>query len=242
LSHSIKIPQFNSIFPDNIIAFTSDRTVDFTLNGDQCTLNKIQKEFLFSQLSSDLLEPVHIHQVHGNKIIIAEDSLRDEHVLKEADGLITQDFDLPLAIRSADCLSVFLYDEKHNGIGLIHVGWRGSQTNIVGQAIKLIKKQWQAYPKDIKVAFGPAIRSCCYEVGGEFKDFFPEDLIARNSRYYLDLPQMTRNQLLFCGVDKTNIYDCEICTCCDPSFFSFRREGNNTGRMISLMMIKKAGG
>jgi len=136
-------------------------------------------------------------------------------------------------------LPVFLYDEEHNGIGLIHVGWKGSQTNIVGQAIKLIKKQWQADPEDVKVAFGPAIHSCCYEVGSEFQDLFPESLITRNSRHYLDLPQITRNQLLSCGVDKTNIFDCEICTCCDQRFFSFRREGKKAGRMISLIMLKE---
>jgi len=229
---------FKKYLPPHILAFTSDRTVDFTFKDDQHVLNKTQKEFLFSKFNDDLSEPVHIRQVHGNRIIVAEEILRDEHVLKEADGLITQVFDLPLAIRSADCLSVFLYDEKHNGIGLVHVGWKGILSNIAGQAIKLIKKQWQADPEDVKITFGPAIRSCCYEVGGEFQEFFPEDLIARNSRNYLDLPQITSDQLLACGVEKTNIYDCDICTCCDPNYFSFRREGNDAGRMISLIMLK----
>lgn len=233
------MPLFNKAFSANVIAFTSDRMVDFTFNDDQRVLSRTQKESLFSQLNFDLPEPVHIRQVHGNKIIVAEETLRDGHVLKEADGLITQALGLPLAIRSADCLPVFLYDEKHNGIGLIHVGWKGGQANIVGQAIKLIKKQWQADPKNVKVTFGPAIRSCCYEVGGEFQGFFPKDLAARNSRYYLDLPQMIRNQLLSCGVNETNIYDCDICTCCDPGFFSFRREGEGAGRMISLIMIRR---
>jgi len=235
------MPLFNKTFPENIIAFTSDRTVDFTCNGDQRVLSKTQREFLFSQLHFDLLEPVHIHQVHSNKIIIAEESLYGEHDLKEADGLITQVSNLPLAIRSADCLPVFLYDEKQHGIGLVHVGWKGSQKNIVGQTIKLMKKQWNTDPENIKVGFGPAIRSCCYEVGGEFLGFFPENLITRDDRYYLDLAKMTRDQLISYGVNKANIFDCDICTCCELGYFSFRREGGNTGRMISLMMIKKSG-
>jgi len=242
LSHSIKIPQFNSIFPDNIIAFTSDRTVDFTLDNDQHELDESQKKFLFSQLNLDLPEPVHIRQVHDDRIVVAGDSMKNRRVLQEADGLITQTLGLPLAIRSADCLSVFLYDEKQCGIGLIHVGWKGSQKNIVGQTINLMIEQWQTDPKNIKVVFGPAIRSCCYEVGDEFQEFFPKKLIARDNQHFLDLPQMTQDQLLSAGVEKVNIVDCEICTCCDSNYFSFRREGEKAGRMISIMMIEKGGG
>jgi len=233
------MPLFNKAFSANIIAFTSDRSVDFTLHEEQTAFNQNQREFLFSQLDLNLPEPVHVHQVHGDNIIIAEEFLHDGQASKEADGLITKVLDLPLAVRSADCLSVFLYDEKQKGIGLIHVGWKGSQKNIIRQTIELMKKQWQTDPKDIKVAFGPAIRSCCYEVGSEFQDYFPEDLITRDGRYYLDLPQMVHNQLLSCGAQPTNISDCGICTCCDSNYFSFRRENEHAGRMISLIMLKK---
>lgn len=242
MSHSIKMmPLFNRFFPANIIAFTSDRTVDFTLGNDQRILNTAQKEFLCSQLNLALSEPVHICQVHGDKITIAGEPSCDECSLEEADGLITRVLDLPLAIRSADCLPVFLYDEKQNGIGLIHIGWKGSQKNIAEQAIKLMCKEWRTDPGNIKVAFGPSIHSCCYEVGNEFQDLFPGDIITRNNQNYIDLPQLTRDQLLACGVGEVNIFDCDICTYCDPNYFSFRREGGRAGRMISLMMIKKAG-
>ena len=236
------MPLFNKVFPANVIAFTSDHSVDFTLDEEQTALNQNQRKFLLSQLNLDLPEPIHIRQVHGDHIIVAEESLHAEHVLKEADGLITKVFNLPLAVRSADCLSVFLYDEKQKSIGLIHVGWKGGQKNIARQTIKLMKKQWQTDPKNIQVAFGPAIRSCCYEVGSKFQDYFPGDLIVRDGRYYLDLPQMVHNQLLSCGVLSTNIFDCGICTCCDQSYFSFRRESNDAGRMISLIMIKNKAG
>ena len=233
------MPLFNKTFPENIIAFTSDRSVDFTCNGDQRAFNKTQRKFLFSQLNFDLPEPACIHQVHNNKIIVVGEPLYGEYDLKEADGLVTQVSSLPLAIRSADCLPVFLYDEMKCGIGLVHVGWKGSQKNIIGQAVRLMQEQWQANPKNIIVAFGPSIHSCCYQVGSEFQDLFGENCIMREGHYYLDLLRMTRDQLFLCGVSKANIFDCDICTCCEPDYFSFRREGGNTGRMISLMMIKK---
>lgn len=232
---------FNKTFPENIIAFTSDRTVDFTLGNDQHELDESQRKFLFSQLNMDIPEPIHIRQVHDDRIIVADNSLKNRRVLQEADGLITQVFNLPLAVRSADCLPVFIYDEKQRGIGLIHVGWKGSQKNIIGQAIELMKKRWSADPENIKVGLGPAIRPCCYEVGSEFQDIFPKNCIVRDDHYYLDLPQMTRDQLLLRGVSETNIFDCDLCTCCEPNYFSFRGESKNSGRMISLMMIKESG-
>jgi YfiH family protein len=133
---------------------------------------------------------------------------------------------------------VFLYDEKQNGIGLIHAGWRGVQKNIVGKTSELMKAQWRSDPKNIKVAFGPSIRGCCYEVGKEFEDYFPGQLISRDSRYYLDLSQVCYAQLMDTGVRKENIGDCKVCTCCDQNYFSFRREGQLAGRMISLIMLK----
>jgi len=230
---------FNNVFPAHVLAFTSDRTVDFTLHKDQCTLNEIQRNFLLPQLDSDLPEPVHIRQVHGDKIIIVdEDFPKRGRALEEADGLITKSSHLPLVIRTADCLPVFMYDVKQECIGLIHAGWKGSQKNIVKQAVQLMEAQWQSDSKDIKIAFGPAIRSCCYEVSQEFEARFPQELIPRDGRYYLDLPQVNKNQLVDSGVQGEDILDCGICTCCDKNYFSYRREGGSAGRMISLMMLE----
>jgi len=239
VNHFKTMPLFNKAFNKNILALTSDRTVDFTFLNDQDTLNQTQKDFLAVQFRFNSIKPVSIHQVHGNKVLVADKISYNTGDPHDADGLITQVPDLPLAIRSADCLPVFIYDPKHNGIGLIHVGWKGSYKNIVGETIKAIKKQWQGNPKDLKIAFGPAIRACCYEVGSEFQEFFPNSLIVREYQYYLDLPQVVHGQLLAYGVSEGNISDCSICTCCDPDYFSFRRDKEHAGRMISLMMIKK---
>ncbi len=241
LNPSKMMPLFNKVFSANVIAFTSDRTVDFTLHENQLKLNELQKKFLLSQLNLDLPEPVHIRQVHGDKIVIVDkDTLQRDRVLEEADGLLTKSPCLPLAIRSADCVPVFLFDEKKFGIGLIHVGWKGYQKNIVRQTIERMEKQWRSDPRDIKVHFGPSIRSCCYEIGNEFLEYFPNEVMSRDGRLYLDLIGMNQNQLVRLGVRKENISDCGICTCCDKNYFSHRREGESAGRMISLIMLNEA--
>jgi len=224
---------YNNFFPANITTFTSDRTIDFKLDQTQCSLSATQKEYLSSQLNFDLPEPIHIQQVHGNRVIVADQSFpQREMKLEDADGLITRDLYLPLAIRTADCLPVFLYDEKNSGIGLLHVGWKSLQKNIIIKAIDLMNKEWHAEPKDIKVIFGPSIRACCFEVDEQFGDYFSGQIISRDNQYYFDSPQFSHDQLCRLGVMKENIFDCNICTCCNKNYFSFREEKEQAGKKL----------
>ena len=95
-----------------------------------------------------------------------------------------------------------------------------------------------AQAKDLKVAFGPAIHACCYEVGAEFAGYFPEEAIQRRNKYFLDVPLANMNQLMGKGVIEENIFDCGECTVCGKDYFSFRRDGEKAGRMISIMMLQ----
>src|SRR3989338_3312478 len=132
------MPLFNNFPDDNIIAFTSDRSVDFTLPYGQNALNPEQKQYLQARLKTDWNEPVQVRQVHGNKVIIVENAAGSRRsFLEEADGLVTKTARLPLAIRTADCLPVFLYDQRQQCIGLIHAGWKGGQKNIITEACTL---------------------------------------------------------------------------------------------------------
>ena len=230
----------NSIFPANIIAFTSDRTVDFTLRQEQTGLNDEEEDFLSRRLNIDLPDLVLIRQTHGFRVVVADESfLRDKSVLPEADGAMTRLPNVALTIRTADCLPVFMYDPEQKGIGLVHVGRRGAEKNILREAITQMKAQWQTEPKAIMVFLGPAIRSCCYEVDKEFQESFPEDLVVKDGRHYLDLVQVCRKQLIGLGLEGQNIHDSGICTCCDEQYFSYRRQGESAGRMLSLMMLKE---
>lgn len=234
------MPLFNDFFPPHVIAFTGDRSVDFTLHNGRKIFNQQQLDYLSSSLKVELPEPVRVRQVHGNNIIMAAES--EGGPPPEADGLLTRQVRLPLAIRTADCAPVFLYDARQDGIGLVHAGWRGAQKNILKSAVTLMRRQWHTDPTDIMALLGPAIRSCCYEVGGEFSGYFPQEVSARGGRHYLDLPRVLFHQLTALGVPKENIRDCGVCTCCEERCFSYRREGAAAGRMISIMALKAQGG
>ena len=230
---------FNDFFPSEVITAVSDRSVDFTLEAGQTDLTSLQKAYLTSLTGIPIQQIINIRQVHGAKIIQAQEAMNARMLPLEVDGLITNSPQIPIAVRTADCLPVFIYDPKQKCIGLVHAGWRGSEKKIVVQAIKRMNELWYCQPQDLLVAFGPAIRSCCYEVGKDFKRIFPGAIIVKRGHFYLDLILLNKQQLTGEGVKQENMYDCEVCTCCHHEFFSYRREGDATGRHISVIVLKK---
>lgn len=203
-----------------------------------------RKDFLF-QLGIDYRDLVCAKQAHASNIRCVQESDRGRGALTHGDSIddtdafITDRKKLPLAVFTADCLSVFLFDPEKSAIGVVHAGWRGSQKGILGKTIEAMRKEFKTESKDLLAGFGPAIRECCYEVGKEFKDSFSEGLRSKSGRLYLDLAGINRRQLLEAGVKEENITDPGICTSCrNKEYFSYRREGKSCGRMMSVIMLK----
>ena len=130
------------------------------------------------------------------------------------------------AIRTADCLSVVVVDPQRRVLGLAHAGWRGTCAGVTTKAAARLLRLTGAAPEDLRVAFGPCIRSCCYEVGEEVRVAFRErghetEKIFQGRR--LDLVRANRLQLEQLGV--TRIVDSGLCTSCrGDRFYSYRRE------------------
>ena len=102
-----------------------------------------------------------------------------------------------------------------------------------------MQERFGSAPKDLLVGFGPAIRSCCFEVENDFKSNFPFGLINRDGRIFMDIALINRKQLLGCGVKEGNISDPGLCTFSEnKDFFSFRKEGQAAGRLISVIMLR----
>lgn len=210
------------------------------------TKNALNNRRVFLEgLGIDYRDLVCAEQSHGSSVeyIGSDDkgkgALNYGEAIAGTDAFITDRRNLPLAVFTADCLPLFLYAPKTPCVALIHAGWRGTQENITAKTIGLMREKFNLLAGDIYVAFGPAIRSCCYEVGDEFADFFSFGLVRRNNRHYLDLPQINKKQLLDAGVKEDNISDYAVCTSCRNSeYFSYRKEGSSCGRMISVIMLR----
>lgn len=184
-------------------------------------------------------------QVHGNHVayIEEEDAGRgglslDTHV-PETDAFISDKINLPLAVLTADCLSIFLYDPKTPAIGMVHAGWRGTKIKITALTVKRMQERFDTNAKDLKVVLGPSMRSCCFEVNEKPEDFNFCELIKKDGKLYFDIIAENKKQLLDSGVREENITDSGKCTYCqNEDYFSFRKEGEKSGRLISVIMLK----
>ena len=184
-------------------------------------------------------------QVHGNNVEYVtrahkgKGALDYESSFAQTDGFVTDQKNVPIAILTADCLSVFIYDPKRPAIALLHAGWRSTEKNICAQGVKVMQEKFASQPEDLFVGFGPSIRACCFEVEKDFKSNFSCGLISREGRVFMDIALVNQVQLINSGVPKRNIFDSGICTFSDhENYFSFRKEAQSSGRLISVMMLK----
>jgi polyphenol oxidase len=148
--------------------------------------------------------------------------MRGEH----ADGLWTDEPDLPILAMSADCLPIVLVrtGPAKPAVAVLHAGWKGLLAGIVASGAQALAGG------RLTAAIGPGIGPCCYEVGEEvaapFRERFGDDVV-RESR--LDLWTSAERALRAAGVEQVDRV--HRCTACEPeTFFSHRRDAGRTGR------------
>ncbi len=180
-------------------------------------------------------------QRHTNAVIVYEDCTATQvKNPPEADAVITARSGVALGIMVADCVPALLYDNKTGVIGAVHAGWRGTAKGILINTIEKMRSVFGSRPHDIRLAIGPAIRGCCYEVDLDVlkqiktsasscnKDNKTVNVLyygGKGPKAYVDLPEANRQQALSCGVRTENIWLALMCTSCLPEKFnSYRRE------------------
>jgi len=228
-----------------VAAFSRRSAGNMSLSyGDTSASLDHRKKFL-AGLGIDHKSLVCAKQIHSSNLVCVDKShvgrgaVKYNNALDACDGLFTGEAGIPLAIFTADCLSVFIYDPKAPAIGLVHAGWRGSLKNIAGFAVRLMRQNFNSRSADMRVGFGPVIRDCCYQVGVDFRAKFHAGLSVNNGRLYMDLLEVNKTQLLGQGIRPENIAKGPACTfCAGKEFFSFRREKDTCGRMMSVTMLK----
>ena len=228
---------FSDFFPSGVKTLISDRSIDFTLVPGFQGLSAVQAQYLTQNLSNPIKNIVNIRQVHGSRVLeVTEADLHLQKII-EADAVVTSRKRVPVAVRTADCLPIFIYDPQQDCIGLVHAGWKGTREGVVKNTLKMMRERFSTRNSDLLIAFGPSIRECCYQVGREFLEYFPQSILIKNEKFYLDLCLENRNQLREEGVPSGNIRDCGICTVENTGCYSYRREGDQSGRMLSVMLM-----
>lgn len=183
-------------------------------------------------------EPVWLRQVHGNKVIHADNNTLQN---LEADAVVTDIANVVLSIQTADCLPVLLCDRKGTAIGACHAGWRGLSNDIIENTIG----EMNCPPQSIIAYLGPAIGPEKFEVGQDVADEFVKkhataaDAFApiSSTKWLANIYMLAKIRLSAAGV--TNVYGGNFCTYSDDTrFFSYRRS-KQTGRMASLMWLEE---
>ncbi len=190
--------------------------------GDMSLNAAAHRALFFSSLGVDPSRVVSFRQTHSKDVAVAEPDAGRTH---SADGGVTSNREMALAITVADCLPIALLDVRRGCFGIVHSGWKG--TGIVLNAVALMGKHFGSHAADITAVIGPGIGACCYDVPSErgslFSPLDPKCLVARDGKHYLDLKLANRALLASAGVREISTSD--ICTNCAPEFGSFRREG-----------------
>jgi YfiH family protein len=171
-----------------------------------------------------------LKQIHSSLALVAD---RPEGCVGEGDALLTQQPGVTVSVRTADCFPILLADLHHRVVAAVHAGWRGTAEQVTTNALNKMHVEFGAEPESVIAAIGPGIGPCCYEVGEEVARRFG---MARAGR--IDLAEENVRQLMRHGVPRGQITVARQCTFCNPAqFYSWRRDRNSAGRMISYIRL-----
>ena len=197
-------------------------------SNDKKNIIKENLKIVKNKISKKSKDIFLVHQTHSNKFIFINKNLRFNKRKIKADAIITNQERLPIAVLTADCVPILLYDNKKNMIAAIHAGWKGAFKNIIKNVVNfMIKKGCKK--NNIFAAIGPCIGRSSYNVKENFRRKFLKKnennkIYFRNVKntIYFDLPNYIKSQLKFNKI--TNIDMKNIDTFVKKNnFFSARR-------------------
>ncbi|MBV8451835.1 MAG: laccase domain-containing protein, partial [Deltaproteobacteria bacterium] len=110
-----------------------------------------------------------LQQVHGNRVHPIGSAYNSEHGI--GDGMVTGVPGIALAIFTADCVPVLMTDDETGIAGALHAGWRGTLADIASEGVSAMAALG-ARSHRIRVALGPSIGRCCFEVDAELAERF----------------------------------------------------------------------
>lgn len=213
--------------------------------------NKVN-EYMSEILKENNINPSEIYscyQIHSNRVEnINHKDFKDfsyGKILLDTDGLITNEKNVALITKFADCTPIILFDPIKKVQASVHSGWRGTVKKISKVAINKMKNDFGCDTKDIYAFVGPSIDSDLYEVGrdvyDEFSDFnYRDDYFTakENDKFILDMKGLNKRILLENGILEKNIEVSTYNTFSDKNLHSARRDSPEYGLNMIISMIK----
>ena len=186
-----------------------------------------------------------LQQTHSSKFVYINEKYKNKNKPK-ADAVITNQRNLPIAVLTADCSPILIYDKKMKIIAAVHAGWKGMYKGIINKVIKfMVTKGCEL--KNMTAVVGPSISLKNYEVKEDFRLKFIKQSKKNNIFFKLNKNKLffnltgyirsslERNKIKHIDILKIDTFDIK------NKFFSARRaiklKHNDYGRNISIIML-----
>ncbi|MCX6174178.1 MAG: peptidoglycan editing factor PgeF [Ignavibacteriales bacterium] len=231
-------------FPEIIFGLSTkiglDRTEPFYFNmsltvGDDKEIVRANREAFYNELGLTTEQIAIQKQIHSDIITIVS----EPGLVGESDAMITTQKGIGLAISTADCTPIFIYDRNNQIIATVHSGWRGTEKQILRKTILILLEQFNCSSNDLLVYLGPSICQKNYEVGDEVaKHFHRTYLKSIDHKHYLDIVGMNKDVLLDLGIRDSHIEISSLCSYEVEYLQSYRRDGKKSGRALGVIAMK----
>ena len=196
-----------------------------------------------------------VSQVHG-KYIHDIDATTLNMAPMAADAMVSQQNGRGLAIMTADCVPIVLYQPTSGKIAAIHAGWQGLACGVIQETTKRFTESGA-----IQAWIGVCISQANYEVNTDVRDKLLAGCIANHTlsktdidnfvslfsissnddKIKLDLPKLAAMQLEAAGMTVMNDLPV-VCSYADTHYYSYRRQTHMqqpaTGRM-ALVIVRR---
>jgi len=198
-----------------------------SLSGDDPNYNQ-QLEGLEKTIG---VRPAFALQIHSDSILHIQDVPSER---PQGDGFLTNQKNLAIGVKVADCAGILLFDPVQNAIAAVHSGWRGGTQNIVGKAVQKMVETFGSNPPNILAAISPSIGPCCLKFSDPEKEL-PKSIHPFVTKCYMDIWALTASQLVEAGIKNIEL-KAECTKCNQDRYFSHRNK--ETGRMAVFIGLK----
>ena len=222
------------------------------LNNRMHLLSAINEQLAATQRQP--IDSLHwLNQVHGKQIHDIDATALAMRPL-DADAMVSCQVKLGLAVMTADCVPIVLYQPATGQIAAIHAGWQGLACGVIKTTVERFSSS-----EPIMAWIGVCISQENYEVGRQVRDklltgcienqtLAAQHLESFEERYVLaseadkiklNLPQLAADQLNAAGIKVSN-ESAIPCSYADPHYYSYRRQTHlqqpATGRMALVIV------
>ena len=183
-----------------------------------------------------------MEQTHGDIVTTINHLPKNPRIIPLADAMITQAPKIFLAVKSADCLPVLLYDPIRKVVAAVHAGWRGTAKKILQKVVRQIKEGGSG-AKNIYALLGPSICSHCYDVTDSKDDritlfeekFGSAGVVRTNKKVFLDVLGANKLMLKNEGILEKNIVNVSDCTIHGVVAYPSNYKDKDSRRLISMI-------